>query len=180
MATIAQLISKEYHYSEIKEHVIRVVNFRFPEKEKNTILFQDATLASDVYSAAERIPSDTTVNEFSDEGYIMNGSLYEGSELTTCYKRRKVYIMKGLTHEEYKRAQGYSTAFGNSYSLHVIAFELAMSTKGKAFMIMPAMRYSVDKVPSPFLAPDDVQLLWSHMESALSTIHSGGFAFMDI
>jgi serine/threonine protein kinase len=166
----------------IDDHVLRVVEFRFPDKVRNAVEYKSYNLALDAYTAAERIPSNTTVGDFQAVGYLMNGPLYEGSALTTCFKDKKMYIMKGLDPKEYTRAQQFLSAFGNSYPPHIVTFELSMSSHGKPFMIMPAMRYPIDKVPSPYFAPDstDVLLLWTHMESALTHIHSGNYAFMDI
>ena len=180
VVTIAELIKKKFPHFDTDEKVIRTVNFKFAAGVWNAVTFQDATIAMDLSSAGERIPSKTTINELRAKGYMMNGPFYEGTELTTCFKERKMHIIKRLDFNENTRAQEFSTAFSDSYSPLVITFELFTSSKGKAFMIMPVMRYSIDKVPSPFLGPGDVNLLWSHMESALSGIHSEGFAFMDV
>lgn len=165
---------------EVSQDVLRTMQFRFPQRVRNAVDFQNSTLALDVYTAAERVPSNTTGNEISAGGYQMNGPLYDGSDLITCFKGGKMYIVKGLRPDEYERAQIFLAAFRRSYPPHIITFELQTSSKGKSFMIMPAMRYPVDKRPKPYLTSDDVCLLWPNLRDALKHIHSGGFAFMDI
>lgn len=146
----------------------------------SAITVRSPKIALDVYDAAGLLPSITTANEIAATGYQLNGPLYEGSELTACFKDDKMYIVKGLRTEELIRAQQFANAFGESYPPHVITFELQYSTKGKSFMIMPAMRYPLDKHPEPYLSSVGVNNLWTNLKSALIHLHKGGFAFMDI
>ena len=153
----------------------------FPQRVMLAITLRSPSIASDVYDAAAMLPSNTTAIEFALTGYQMNGPLYEGSELTTCFKSEKMYVVKGLKTDELSRAQQFVRAFGESYPPYIITFELITSSRGNVYMIMPAMRYSLERRRfKPYLKSDEVNLLWRNLSSALAHLHNGGFAFMDI
>ena len=175
-----EVLRQQFPFVRIDKSVLRIMHNKFPQRVMNAITLRSSSIALDVYDAAAMLPSNTTANEIAATGYQLNGPLYEGSELTTCFKSGKMYIVKGLKREEFTRAQQFSLAFGESYPPHVITFELQTSAKGKSFMIMPAMRYPLDKRPKPYLTSGEVNLLWRHLSTALIHLHQGGYAFLDI
>ena len=175
-----EVLRRGFPYTRIEPSILRIMFNKFPQRVMNALSLESPKLALDVYDAATLLPTMTTVNEIASTGYQLNGPLYEGSELTTCFKDDKMYIVKGLKPEELSRAHRFLGAFSESYPPNVITFELQSSSNAKSFMIMPAMRYALDKRPEPYLLRDGVHNLWTNLKSALIHLHEGGFAFMDI
>jgi hypothetical protein len=85
---------------------------------------QDAILAVDVYDKTSKHPDTTTVSALFVDGYKMGGCLFDGSELVTCYKGLKVYVLKGLSEDEWKNAEAFEVAFPEKNCPNIVDFTL--------------------------------------------------------
>lgn len=155
----------------------------------------NAALAKEAYEMAASLPSTTTVGQLQMNGYLLDGQLYEGSELVICFKDERTYLLKGLDQKEAVRARIFRVACGIEVEkpgvTGITRFELFDSTgppppEGsglqptvhKHFMIMPKYTTALESVP--FLSLVGVRGLWEQMQLAIDYVHSKGFAHMDI
>ena len=152
-------------------------------KYANAILLavQDSRAAEavDIYRHAERLPSTATVLQLEVDGYLLNGSLFEGSELTLCYRAEKVFILKSLEDKEAERIRVFHAAIPGHSIPGITSFELKDSAfHGKTLMIMPKFPTTLE--PLPYLSSEGTVNLWHCLSQALEAIHTLGFAHMDI
>ena len=133
----------------------------------------------DVYAMAACLPSTTTDTEFRLRGLHVNGLLYEGGALVSCFRGRKEFILKPLDAREKKRALALHEALTTASApvAGLTAFEL--HPRGdKFFMLMPRYGASLEHLAA--LDTEDALLLWQSVGGALRGLHTLGFAHMDV
>ena len=137
-------------------------------------------LARNIYIDTQRLPSTTTSEHFSAEGYQLDGHLHEGSNLVLCFKGLAVHLLKPLDKAEYERAkalQDRQSAAELPECAHIVPFELRKE-RDKFFMIMPKLVITVE--PIMWLAPEHADRLVTQLAEALSYLHALGFAHADV
>ena len=139
---------------------------------------RNASLAVEAYELAARQPSTSTEVQLATAGYKLNGPLFEMSELTICYKGEHVHLLKCLDPKEAARVAIFSEACAGEVLPGITPFEVVDSPGHKHVMIMP--KFSTALEPLPYLSEEGTMKLWSTVQIALDTLHSLGFAHMDI
>ena len=160
--------------------MIRRMLQRFAAQVSIGLQLGDSQLLQDTYMAAATLPSLTTDLHFKQGGYLLNGPLYEGSDLIVCFKGLSEYILKGLDRNEAKRIIVFRDATSaDGGNQHIVPYELYNDVaKTKCFMVMPRLSSSLE--PRPPLDEEHALLLLRHMTSALEYVHSNGFAHGDV
>lgn len=156
----------------------------------------DIDLAVEVYRLAEALPSESadTIGELGVIGYhLVDGQLFEGSEIVVCFMDERVFLLKHLDPRELARAQAFADACGTGEIPGITPFTLFISGQQllggsiptiapqrptKHFMIMP--KHATALEPLPHLSPPGVLRMWDQLARALDFIHAKGFAHMDI
>lgn len=160
--------------------VISRIYARFSSRILAVLQSGDKNLAAEIYKDAKLLPSLTTLQNLKLNGYTVNGSLYEGSNILLCYKSAVVYVVKSLDTVEAARVRQFQTVMSDtSPNPHIISFELQEDAeKQKCFMIMPHLPTTLE--PMPPLSETLTIRLWTHMCDGLRYLHSLGFAHMDV
>jgi hypothetical protein len=158
---------------------------RFAQRVGNALTEQYPADAARIYWDAEQLPSTTTLHSFELDGFRMNGPLYEGSELTICYRGGLSYVIKGVSGADALRlaelhaALAQAATAGERPLRHVAPFELRTSPAGCVYVVMPRYMDTLERVP-PLMDPKDVVLLWDDVSAALTDLHGLGFAHGDV
>lgn len=177
--TFEQLLIKAgMRLRDIEKGVVVRANIMYGLGVMNAVSFQKPDVALEAYQLAKQLPSTTTVASLGVDGYQLNGPLFEGSDLTICYKGGQVYILKGLSPDEAARAHAFQVAVAGAPVPHVTPFELRDPEGGKHFMIMP--KYATTLEPMGYLPPACVAVLWHDMQEALDSLHAKGFVHADV
>jgi serine/threonine protein kinase len=156
---------------------LRKVGLRYSSQATFAVEQQDAILAVDVYDKTSKHPDTTTVSALLFDGYTMNGCLFDGSELVICYKDLKVYVLKGLSVDEWKNAEAFEVAFPEKSRPNIVDFTLYTRDE-KHYMIMPKLETTLEPMTS--INEKEAMQLWCDISNALDFIHSGEFAYMDV
>jgi tRNA A-37 threonylcarbamoyl transferase component Bud32 len=125
------------------------------------------------------------LHNFALDGYTVNGPLYEGSELTICYRGTLAYVIKGVRATDAQRLRllrdtiAQAATAGAHAPRHVAPFELRSTPASRTYVIMPRYADTLERMPS-FSDADAVATLWDHVSSALSDLHALGFAHGDV
>jgi len=136
---------------------------------------------------AEARPSTTTTLELQRDGWCLNGSLTEGSELTICYRGFEVHVLKSLDSSEASKIKELCKLCGSSTDSHlplhknIVQFELwdwQNHGKDRCFMVMPMLPTCLERIS--FLAEELVFQLWDEISGALQFLHDHGLACMDV
>jgi len=160
--------------------VMRRIYARFSVRLALVLESGDKDFAEDLYHDAVNLPSLVTRENFSAEGYILDGPLFEGSNLTVCFKGLQVLVAKCLDSKEYARAialQNLAASSAAPRSAHVVDFELRV-VHLKEFMLMPRMAATLSQMPH--LAPEHALTLAQHLSDGLSYLHHLGVAHADV
>ena len=158
---------------------------RFALRIANALAEQNPADAARVYRDAEQLPSTTTVHSFKLCGFLVNGPLYEGSELTIAFRGTRSFVVKGVHASDAQRLAALSdailqvTAAGARAPRHVAPFELHTAPAGRTYAVMPRYVESLERMP-PLEEPDAIAVLWEHTSTALSDFHALGFAHGDV
>jgi serine/threonine protein kinase len=107
----------------------------------------------------------------------MGGCLFDGSELVTCYKGLKVYVLKGLSEDEWKNAEAFEVAFPEKNCPNIVDFT-SYTRDEKHYMIMPKLETTLE--PMTYISNEEAMQLWCDIRNALTFVHSGEFAYMDV
>ena len=143
--------------------------------------------AWDAYLMAAARPSTTTTLELQRDGWCLNGPLYEGSELTICYRGFEVHVLKSLESSEASRIKQLRNQCGSNTDSHlplhknIVQFELwdwQNHGKDRCFMVMPKLPTSLEPIST--LAEELVIQLWDEISGALQFLHDHGLACMDV
>ena len=182
VATVEQLLSASGKFTPShppEASALSRMRRRFAGQVSLALQTGDANLLYEAYDDAKHLPSPSTVQRFKVEGYIINGPLYVGSNILTCFKGTDEYLLKsGLSEAELRRAVEFKSAVPNPHR-GIVPFELRSDVaKGKHFMLMPKLRTSLEPIPS--LPADDTARLWGDLRGALDFLHTHGFAHMDV
>ena len=158
---------------------------RFAQRVGNALAEQLPADAARVYWDTERLPSTTTIHTFELDGFRVNGPLYEGSELTICYRGLQSYVIKGVLATDALRLAALRdslaqvVAAGLRPPQHVAPFELRTSPAGRTFVVMPRYIDTLERMP-PLDDADGIAMLWEHLSAALTGLHELGFAHGDV
>jgi hypothetical protein len=158
---------------------------RFAQRVSNALTEQLPADAARVYWDTEQLPSTTTVHTFELDGFHMNGPLYEGSELTVCYRGTRAYVIKGIHATDALRLTALRdslaqvVAAGLSAPQHIAPFELRTSPAGRTYVVMPRYMDTLERMP-PLNDAVGIATLWEHMSAALTDLHELGFAHGDV
>ena len=182
VATVEQLLSASGKFTPShppEASALSRMRRRFAGQVSLALQTGDANLLYEAYDDAKHLPSPSTVQRFKVEGYIINGPLYVGSNILTCFKGTDEYLLKsGLSKEELRRAEEFKSAVPIPHR-GIVSFEIRSNVeKGKHVMLMPKLRTSLEPIPS--LPVGDTARLWSDLRGALDFLHSHGFAHMDV
>jgi len=177
--SIETLLCSDHRFSSIPPvpSVLRRMNTRYSSAVLLALGSHDVQLALDTYASAESLPSTTTDAQFQGEGWTLDGLLYEGSNLTQCFKGLSPFLLKGLDGREAQRARSFAVARGGGHP-GVVNFDLHTSVGGKCFMTMPKLPTCLEVLSA--LSPTDTERLWIDLRDALIFLHGLGFAHMDV
>lgn len=167
----------------------------FAHQVSLALTLDDQNLAKEVYHLAENLPSLVTREQFSLEGFQLNGPMFDGSNLTTAYRGLGVFLVKPLAPAERERILNFSSAietaeiccrddddvavaWGPSLKdftvihRHIIPYKLwdASSSPSRSFMVMPRLVSTLE--PMNKLLPEHTCELFAHVSSALKFMHS--------
>lgn len=171
--------------SEFRSSVAVRAKTRFAQRVGNALAEQLPADAARVYWDTELLPSTTTTHTFKLDGFRVNGPLYEGSELTVCYRGTHAYVIKGVLATDALRlaalrdALAQVAAAGLRPPQHVAPFELRTSPAGRTFVVMPRYIDTLERMP-PLDDADGIAMLWEHLSAALTGLHELGFAHGDV
>ena len=158
---------------------------RYAQRVGNALAEQSAADAARVYWDAERLPSVTTLRAFELGGFRVNGPLYEGSDLTICYRGPRAYVVKGVCGAAALRLAALRDALAEAASAgaraprHVTPFELHTSPAGRSYAVMPRYADTLERVP-PLDDEASVAGLYEQAAAALGDLHALGFAHGDV
>ena len=158
---------------------------RFAQRVGNALVEQLPADAARVYWDTEQLPSTTTIHTFELDGFRLNGPLYEGSELTVCYRGTHAYVIKGVHATDALRLAALRdslaqvVAAGLRAPQHVTPFELRTSPAGRTYVVMPRYIDTLERMP-PLDDAVGIATLWEHVSEALTGLHELGFAHGDV
>lgn len=154
---------------------------RFAARVGNALTEQRPADAARIYWDAEQLPSTTTVHTFELDGFRVNGPLYEGSELTICYRGALSYVVKGVYATDALRLADLHGALAQAATAprHVAPFELRTSPAGRVYVVMPRYMDTLERMP-PLNDTEGICLLWENVYAALTDLHGLGFAHGDV
>jgi hypothetical protein len=157
---------------------------RFAQRVGIALVEQRPADAARVYWDAEQLPSTTTVHAFELGGFRMNGPLYEGSELTVCYRGTHAYVVKGVSDTDTLRLTALRDSLARVAASarapqHVAPFELRTSPAGRTYVVMPRYIDTLERMP-PLDDAASIATLWEHTSAALADLHELGFAHGDV
>ena len=115
---------------------------RFAQRIANALAEQNPADAARVYWDAEQLPSTTTVHAFKLCGFLVNGPLHEGSELTIAFRGTRSFV-KGVHASDAQRLAALrdallqATAAGARAPRHVAPLELHTALAGRTYAVMP-------------------------------------------
>ena len=140
---------------------------------------QNSTLALDVYDQASQLPATATVEGLAVKGYSVNGPLFDGCSLVTCFKGTIPCVVKYLDAFEVKRLEFFEAKLSGDTHPNIVSYELYRDeAHQRTFMIMP--RYITTLEPISILNEKDAHRLWVDISDTLSFLHSREIAFMDV
>ena len=175
---IRDLIKKAAPREDIDEGVIRKMELKYASQVSLALGTRNYTLALDVYDQASQLPATSTTCGLKLKGYQVNGPLFDGSNLVTCYKGIKSFVVKYLGSFEKKRLELLEGKCANVHP-NIVPYELYTDdARNRTFMIMP--KYITTLEPITSLDESDVIRLWTDISNALRFLHSKGIAFMDV
>ena len=168
------------HVHPVERNVTRRIFARFAVRLGHVLLANDPELAADLYADAKALPSVATRADFELSGYLLDGPLYEGSNLTIAFKGLSMYVVKALDAPEHSRAvelQAAMQSSGVQPCPHLVSFELT-SAHGRRFMIMPHMATTLAHMPR--LEEEGASMLVQHVSTAIRYLHELGFSHADV
>jgi hypothetical protein len=161
-----------------RQPVIMRAYLRFSYRINAVVLSRNAPAAREIYLDTERLPSLITAECLSEQELQLDGSLFEGSVLTVCFRGLDVLLLKSLDEREAARARILQDASRDvTRSAHVVRFELA-EAHGKRFMLMPKLEATLETIP--WLSEPDALVLVQHLTAGLRWLHHLGFAHADV
>jgi serine/threonine protein kinase len=154
---------------------------RFSARINAVVIDRSVEGAREVYKDAALLPSLSTTLRLSESGYQLDGPLFEGSELTYCFRGIDVLVMKNLDTKEAARAHALLDAVdapdAAPVSKHVVHFELKEEGRN-CFMLMPKLDATLEQVTH--LSEEDSLVLWEHVSDGLRWLHARGFSHADV
>ena len=168
---------------EANEHLIWRMRRRLGHLVIQAELLNNHELAVQILKEVVALPQTETTAELTVQGYTLNGPFNGQEKLTICYKAEPDrhlthHVLKVLSDTEWRRAISFKEALGTLTHAGVTTFTLHQSASDKKMMIMPYHISTLESVVS--LEETYLNQLWDEMSSAVSFIHSLGFAHMDI
>ena len=168
------------HIRPVEPNVVRRIFARFAVRLGQVLLANDPQLAADLYADARDLPSVATRADFELSGYLLDGHLYEGSNLTIAFKGLSMFVVKVLDGAEHTRAVELQDAMqppGMQSCRHLVSFQL-MGAHGRRFMVMPHMATTLAHMPR--LDEEGASVLVQHVSEAIRYLHGLGFSHADI
>ena len=178
-ATLLRLLESA-HVRPVEHNVMRRIVSRFSARLGQVLLAGDPQFAADLYADARDLPSVATRADFELSGYLLDGPLYEGSNLTIAFKGLSMHVVKALDAPEHSRAvelQAAMQSSGVQPCPHLVSFELT-SAHGRRFMIMPHMATTLAHMPR--LEEEGASMLVQHVSTAIRYLHELGFSHADV
>ena len=177
---IRDLIRKGAPHQVIDEAVIRMMELKYAFQVSLALQTRNSILAVDVYDLASQLPATSTIAGLKVKGFRVDGPLFEGSSLVTCFKGTSSYVLKYLDTFEKKRLAFMEEKLDGRTHPNIVPYELYEGDipSHRTFMIMP--KYVSTLEPISDLDESDTFRLWHDISDALSFLHSHEIAFMDV
>jgi len=176
----------------VEGQILRRIAQRLSHKAALAVSEQNADIAKDVYIQAGCLPNTETCIELCSQidGLFVNGFLFNGNDsLQIAFENTTPRLLKTLRSDEYSRAKALADDFQHELllrdvvalpdSFHNITLFRLHDVRGKYVMIMPLFSTTLEHIGHCFRDVIAVQL-WTQISDALETLHSRGYAHMDV
>jgi serine/threonine protein kinase len=152
----------------------------------------DAKFAIETYNKAEALPALTTQQDIRGHGYTLDGPIYQGSTIETCYDlNNHPCVLKplGSTSSDeqpplaYRRIETFVNAlagrrFPNVVNVLSLYMHETAERKKKWYYFMP--RYHGTLGNSMAQTYEAIGEIWTEVSAGLQHLHTLGFAHMDV
>jgi len=161
-----------------RESILARMLFRFPSQVSLAESRQDVKLAEEVFERTRLLPSEYTNRQLEIAGFVHDGPLYEGSDLTLCFKHLRPYVLKPLSDREARRIEALLQAVQTTAAPKSIVQCELFRHANKTFAMMPRLEYDLNRLP--VLTEPQAVGLTDCVQEALAFLHARGFGHCDI